>query len=85
MHLFVHLACGEPAGEYAVIAGSQNKQKYPVAGLNLSRGAPGVPSAGYRLSLSSDPDVSSHRRLVETAVRRVPCQKKRVHVSQHSS
>lgn len=73
MHLFVHLACDEPTGEYAVIAGSQNKQKYPVAGLNLSRGAPGVPPAGYMLALSGELDVASDRRLIEATVHGVPC------------
>ena len=84
MRLFVHLACDEPTGEYAVIAGSQNKQKYAVAGLNLSGGATGVPPAGYTLALSGEFDVASDRRLVETAVHGVSCQKKRAHAIQHS-
>ena len=84
MHLFVNLACGEPASEYAVIAGSQNKQKYAVAGLNLSGGATGVPSAGCMLALSGELDVASDRRLIEATVLGVPSQKKRAHTVQHS-
>ena len=84
MHLFVHRACDEPTGENAVIAGSQNKQKYAVAGLNLSGGTTGVPPAGCTLALRSELDVLFDRRLIEAAVHGVPCQKKRVHVSQHS-
>ena len=84
MHLFVHLACDEPTGEYAVIAGSQNKQEYAVAGLNFSRGATGVPPAGYTLALRSELDVLLDRRLIEATVCGVPCQKKRAHAIQHS-